>query len=127
MSEHARGTGHEKRDVSIRAIVWAAVGLVALIVFTFMAMEAMRSHFTEREARLSPPASPLAETYGQQLPPEPRLQDNPLRDLEALRAHESALLDGYGWVDRNAGTVRIPIAQAIELLAERHATSRNGG
>lgn len=126
MSKQPHTNGHEKRDVSIRVVLWAAVGLVVLIVFTFLAMEAMRGYFSQREARLSPPASPLAEQYGQKLPPEPRLQDQPLRDIEALRAHESALLDGYAWVDREHGTVRIPIERAIELLAERHAKSRNG-
>ncbi len=69
--------------------------------------------------------NPLAESYGRQIPPEPRLQADPLGDLRALRAEEDALLHGYGWADRQAGTVRIPIERAIELLAER-STRRAG-
>ena len=41
--------------------------------------------------------------------------DNPkLKDLHA-REHEE--LTTYGWVDKEAGTVRIPIERAMELVA----------
>ena len=53
------------------------------------------------------------------LPPEPRLQAHPIKDLEELRKAETELLTTYGWVDKSAGTVRIPVARAIELLAQR--------
>ncbi len=38
--------------------------------------------------------------------------------MAILLAREEELLENYGWVDREAGIVRIPIDQAIELLAE---------
>ena len=42
------------------------------------------------------------------VPPEPRLQSDPTAQLAAQRAREQALLDGYAWVDRNAGIARVP-------------------
>ena len=39
--------------------------------------------------------------------------------MEAHREREDELLGSYGWVDRNAGVVRIPIDQAKRLLLER--------
>src|SRR5436853_74647 len=42
-----------------------------------------------------------------------------LKDLANLRAAEEADLDSYGWIDRNSGTVRIPIDRAMQLLLER--------
>ena len=51
--------------------------------------------------------------------PEPRLQVAPPVDLAALRAREDAELNGYGWVDRGAGVVRIPIGRAMDLVAQR--------
>lgn len=112
-------TGHETRDVSFRAIVGGAIGLGILIVFTVATMFGLLDFFANREARLSPPASPLASSYAPKQPPEPRLQAHPIRDLETLRASESRLLDGYGWVDRATGTVRIPIERAMELVVTR--------
>jgi mono/diheme cytochrome c family protein len=38
--------------------------------------------------------------------------------LAAHRAQQLAQLNGYGWVDQEAGVARIPISRAIDLLAE---------
>jgi hypothetical protein len=66
-----------------------------------------------------PPANPLAARYGRTEPPAPRLQVNPALDIHEHRKAEQAVLASYGWVDKGAGTVRIPIARAMALLAER--------
>jgi hypothetical protein len=36
-----------------------------------------------------------------------------------MRAAEERVLHGYAWVDREKGIVRIPIEQAMEILAEK--------
>lgn len=113
--------GHETRDLNLRPVVLAGLGLLTLIAVLGPLGALLVHHYGAREARESPPASPLA---GRQLPPEPRLQTEPRKDLARLRAEEDALLGGYAWVDRQAGTVRIPIVRAMELLAERRAGRR---
>jgi len=40
-------------------------------------------------------------------------------DIWRLRANEDAVLNSYGWADRRAGTVRVPIDRAMDLLVER--------
>lgn len=120
------GGGHETRDVSARPVVLAGVGLLVLLLATSAGAWWLLAHYQAREARRSPPASPLAREYGRAEPPAPRLQTDPLADLRALRAEEDARLFGYGWVDRDAGIVRIPIERAIDLLAERAAAARAG-
>jgi hypothetical protein len=100
-------------------VVVAAVVLVMVLALTAVGGGLLLLHYTRREARQSAPKSPLAESYGRQVPPEPRLQADPLGDLRALRAEEDALLHGYAWVDRKAGAVRIPIERAMALLAEQ--------
>jgi hypothetical protein len=61
------------------------------------------------------------------VPPEPRLQTNPRQDLADLRAKEDETLNSYGWVDRNAGVVRIPIDEAITLTLQRGLPARQQG
>jgi hypothetical protein len=51
--------------------------------------------------------------------PEPRLQLAPREDLRALRAWEEAALNSYGWIDRTAGVVRLPIERAMDLIVQR--------
>jgi hypothetical protein len=40
------------------------------------------------------------------------------------RPPQADLLEGYGWVDREAGVVRLPIERAMELLLERGLPTR---
>jgi hypothetical protein len=47
---------------------------------------------------------------------QPRLQSDPARDMQDLRAAEELHLSSYGWVNRKKKTVRIPIERAIQLL-----------
>ena len=65
------------------------------------------------------PANPMAETEQQQFPPAPRIEDHPTVELKDLRAQEDRLLSTYGWTDKKAGVVRIPIERAMELQMER--------
>jgi hypothetical protein len=61
------------------------------------------------------------------LPPPPRLQTYPFQDLKDLHREEDRLLNTYEWVNKSAGTVRIPIGRAIDLMAERGLPYRQGG
>jgi hypothetical protein len=107
---------YEERDVSLRPIVVTAIILVAVLIATFGIMRILDTALRGREAARSAPASPLAGSYARQEPPAPRLQESPRGDLAALRAREAALLEGYGWVDRRSGRVRIPVERAMALL-----------
>lgn len=49
--------------------------------------------------------------------PAPRLEPHPLRDRARYDARQRAKLTEYAWIDRGAGIVRIPIAQAMQILA----------
>ena len=84
----------------------------ALVLFFFRWL-------AEREARQDAPPPPMARAEPGRLPPAPRLQTLPAQDLAAVRAEEERTLSTYGWVDEGAGTVRIPIEEAMRLLAER--------
>jgi hypothetical protein len=45
----------------------------------------------------------------------------PKNRLIALRKRAEHRLTSYGWVDRKAGIVHIPIERAMELVAKEHA------
>jgi hypothetical protein len=110
--------GHERSDVTFKPLVIAAVALVAALVVAVFGMERLFSYLAARESGRSEPANPLAASR-RQAPPEPRLQTAPIEDLLKLREHEQSVLDTYGWVDREAGVVRMPIERAMELTLER--------
>ena len=88
--------------------IWVVVVLVYLL-FSYLAHE---------RAITSPPPLPI-EAHGNPLPPAPRLQKSPRKDLKAMRAREDWELNHYFWVDKEKGTVAIPIESAIDILAAR--------
>lgn len=53
--------------------------------------------------------------------PEPRLQIAPRDDLIRLEQAQRARLSGYGWVDQAHGLARIPIDEAMRIVAARGA------
>lgn len=50
-------------------------------------------------------------------PPGPRLQTNDEADLRRFRGEEDKQLNGYHWIDKQRGIVRIPIGEAMKKLA----------
>jgi hypothetical protein len=115
---------HEESDVNIRGILGFGAGLVVVAVVIHLLMWVLLGFFESRAAKQPQPAYPLAATQENRLPPEPRLQTNPREDLAVLRARENAQLQSYGWVDRNAGVVRIPIDAAMKLTLQRGLPAR---
>ena len=88
--------------------IWIVIGLV---YFLF-------SYLTHERAVNSPPPLPI-EAHGNPLPPEPRLQPSPHKDLERMRAREDWQLSHYFWLDKAKGKVAIPIDRAMDILAAR--------
>jgi hypothetical protein len=48
----------------------------------------------------------------------PRLQIAPSKDWRTYRAEQERELGSYGWIDRTAGVVRIPIEEAMNRIVE---------
>ena len=118
------GIHHETSDVNVRGIFGFAIGLLVTTLFFSFLVWVLFQYFQVREATRVAPEYPLAATQETRVPPEPRLQTTPREDLKALRSAEDELLNGYSWVDRNAGVVRIPIDQAMRLTLQRGLPSR---
>jgi hypothetical protein len=115
---------HEESDVNIRAIFGFGAGLAVIAAAIHVLMWLLFLYLGGREQATAAPQYPLAAEQRERLPPEPRLQTTPRQDLKDLRAREEEWLTTYGWVDRNAGVVRVPIDEAIRLTLERGLPSR---
>jgi hypothetical protein len=113
--EQAEHLGYEPADVNIRGVLAVALGWSIFVALAATALIGLSSMF----GTLRPPVetSPLARVEIQ--PPEPRLEANPQVTLDRVRARQEQLLNGFGWVDRDAGIARIPIDRAMAILAER--------
>jgi hypothetical protein len=107
------------RDVATRGVLlsgfWLAVGMIAVALFVWGFFRVL-----ERAQRREDKAlSPLVAANLQRTPPEPRLEPVPRAPRVQMRAEEDAILGSYAWVDKSAGTVRVPIDRAMDLIAQR--------
>jgi hypothetical protein len=119
----------EGDGVSYNGIVWFVVILTAttltcqlLMWGLFVMLDAYRQPAGERAPLAAPVVQPRIDTgriaSEGQVPQPAMLVDEPTA-LAAFRQHEEAILHGYGWVDEAAGTARIPVERAKELLLEK--------
>ncbi len=106
--------GHETSDVRVGPLLGLLVLLALGCVFSLWLMRAMFRSFEESARSKDRPGHVLAEA--RQVPPPPRLEVDPRADDAASVAREQRILESYGWIDRDAGLVRIPRERALELV-----------
>jgi hypothetical protein len=116
--------GHEEKDVDVWAVAKFALALVLLCAVVLTGLAGVFRYFQSREARLQAPQVAGDDLKGPSLPPLPRLQESPVLDLKRMRQEEDQILGSYGWIDRQEGIVRLPIARAIDLLSQRGLPGR---
>jgi hypothetical protein len=114
---------HEESDIDIGGIFKFMLGLTIAAAAVHVVIWFMFVWFQAAAAGADVPNS-LRVGEDVRIPPEPRLQVDPRQDLSTYREREAALLDGYRWVDKNAGVVRIPIDEAMKRLIERGVPTR---
>ena len=138
-TKHAHGAAPIEGDgVSYSGIVWFVVILTlttfACQLIVWGAFELMEWRVARADAARAPLAAERARpaiergrvvTSTPESPQPALLVTEPIA-LREHRANEASSLSAYGWVDRGAGTVRIPIDRAKTLLLERGLPTRPG-
>ncbi len=112
----APGGGYEKRDADVRRLAWLLATLMAGVILAAGLMLVLYGRLAAQMAKRQPPPATLAGVRAT-TPPEPRLQNTPFDELRRMRADEDAALSSYGWVDKPAGIVRLPIDKALDIAA----------
>lgn len=106
MTERA---GYEPSDVHPRGVGVAILVIFAGIAAALIAAWALSAWRGNANGANSVRAVKTAQ---------PALESAPRTDLAAYRAEKRRLLEGYAWVDRDAGRARIPIEAAMRMLAQ---------
>ena len=115
------GKGYERRDANAKWIF----GIVLFLLIAGLIMHFVLAGMMERLAKTPYPTDAWNGTRrGPQSVVAPRLQIVPAADLASFRSREEAELNSYGWINRTAGVVRIPIERAMELVLERGLPTR---
>src|SRR5579863_9054505 len=139
-SEIDASAGYEQSDVKVTGII---VFLVSLFIFvgvcggvTYFMGKLINAHMNKEDGPNSKwtktaeirelgnlPSNPEMQNKVAEITksfPQPRVQiDDGNIDVVDLHAREDILLDNYTWIDSSKGSVRVPIDQAMQIIAQK--------
>jgi hypothetical protein len=133
--------GFERRDIGISGVLYFLAILAVICVIAGFLVSALYHYLDKRTEANQPAVSPLVTNapkdtrklpvpypeYLKQNFPSPQLEINERDQLNKIRNEEDETLETYGWIDQKAGTVRIPIDRAMDLIAQRGLPVRTEG
>jgi hypothetical protein len=141
-SANSPGNGdYERSDIGVAPVLYFLGGLAVAGLLVYFLTAAIYSYLEKRSQAEQAPVSPLvtnapADTrklpadykdYLKQNFPSPQLEIDERGQLDKIRIDEAQKLSSYDWVDQKAGTVRIPIDRAMDLIAQRGLPVRAQG
>ncbi|HUB66633.1 MAG TPA: hypothetical protein VL981_04030 [Candidatus Methylacidiphilales bacterium] len=109
----ASPSNHEASGLEPAVILKTVTIILATLLMLVLAGLLLFRGFAREYPHRTSEAAPLEASSD--LPPEPRLQTQPLLDLQTVRAREDEHIDRYAWVDRTRGIAQIPIERAMAL------------
>lgn len=125
---------YEREDLGARPILIFLLSLVIGCVLVAIVLKGLYLYLDAYENRRQPAESPLVwetttdtrtvEPGDIKKFPQPRLEKDETTEINDFRLQEEQTLNSYGWVDEQAGVVRIPIDRAMALLAQRGLPTR---
>ncbi|MDQ6632193.1 MAG: hypothetical protein M3Y82_10640 [Verrucomicrobiota bacterium] len=131
VSTEALERRHESRDPHLRNPLIVVASVVVMILFCLATAGVLVHTFSEKRAMqrmrslgliAAPDLKPLTRFHS----PNLEIDDGHADELK-LGSEQKAQLNSYGWIDHSNGVVRIPIARAMDLLAQRGLPTRTNG
>ncbi len=131
--KHANSAGHgdyERQDIGAKGVLYFLLGLAVAGLFTYFVVDGVYSYLEKRSEAQQAPVNPLvtnapadtrniSKDYPQSTFPNPKLEEDERGQLNDIRIREEQTLNSYGYVDKDAGTLHIPIERAMDLIAQR--------
>lgn len=133
MNEHG---SFEREDLSPSSVIYFMVGLGVVVAVLILIVLGMYHFLNSYQEAHQPAVSPLvtapADTRAvgpqdTQSFPQPRLEESERAQLRQFIEDQDRKLATYDWVDKDKGTVQIPIDHAMDLIVERGLPVRPEG
>jgi len=117
---HDKPAGYERRDAAAWPTIRAGLYILATMFLTAAVLVPLFRLFGRREtSEQGPGATVLAPSARAPEPAFPRLVTSEPAVLAHFRAQEDALLRSWGWVEKDRGIARMPIDEAMRIVAAR--------
>src|ERR1700686_2691311 len=132
-TKHENSPGHgsfERQDLQVSGILYFLLAMVVVTLICLFGLRGLYAYLEHYEKSSQPAGNVLvtnvpedtrhvAPGYPQSAFPSPKLEEDERGQLNGIRLAQDRTLYSYGWVNEKAGTVRIPIERAMDLLVQR--------
>ncbi len=120
--ERPAGKGYETTDLRAGATLRAGLYILGTMFLVAAVVAPLYWFFAGRESRdQERPATLIQASPPPAAQPFPKLVTSEPSVLSQFRARENVVLDGYGWVEKDRGIARMPVAEAIRIVGARGA------
>jgi len=114
--------GYEKLDAHAGATYRAGLYILGTMFLVAAVLVPAYRFLVREEARTQPPSAYVVRDAAK--PPEgvfPRLVTSEPAALSDYRKKEDEALTSWGWVEKDRGIARMPVAEAMKIVGERGA------
>jgi hypothetical protein len=114
---------HPRNDVNVRGVVWGAVAIAIGILLVSVAAWLLWQRWgapSGAQAYGGPDAGALPHVT------PPILQSAPRQERAEYEAEKRKQLESWEWIDRQHGIARIPIEEAMRMMAAQSAGQSQG-
>jgi hypothetical protein len=129
--------GYERQDIGVTGVLYFLLGLAVAGFLAYFLVDGLYHFLDKRSEAQQAPVNPLVtnapedtrhipkqydgdyEKFLKENFPAPQLEIDERNQLDKIRKDEERTLATYDYIDKNAGTVRIPIDHAMDLIAQR--------
>jgi hypothetical protein len=130
--DRAKKIGHETGEINPGSVYKFMLWLGAFVVFSYFLVYGILKMNDARVVKEDKIVTHLAQPKSEELPPAPRLQlapgsiEHPLDEGVHYRDSVIQVMMSYGYINKAAGTVHIPIDLAKDLLLKKGLPVRAG-
>jgi hypothetical protein len=124
---------YERSDIGVAGVLYFLLGIAIFGLISHFIASGLFHYLQHRTEAEQAPVSPLVSNapedtrhlstdyrdYLKQNFPSPQLEIDERTQLNSIITAQEVQLSTYDYVDKNAGTVRIPIDRAMDLIAQR--------
>jgi hypothetical protein len=129
----------EPRDINAgtvaKQLIYLGLTIVIALAICIPVLKVLTGIAAENDTPMAPVRAEMSEGERERmsLPPEPRLQGVPghtadaQQDLRDKVAADIAANESIGWVDKANGIAKIPVSEAMKIIAEKGGATSSSG
>jgi hypothetical protein len=128
----------EPRDINVgtvaKQLIYLGLTIMIALAICVPVLKFLTGMAAENDAPMAPVRAQMStgDRANMSLPPEPRLQGVPghtadaQQDLRDKIAADTTANESLGWVDKGNGIAKIPVSEAMKIIAEKGSPASSG-